>query len=72
VSIDFASPEHRLTRADLEIRGIFHGEASYEGASSSTTLRRITTRRATASTATPDRSTSSGMAAALAIPGIAT
>jgi len=31
VSIDFATPEHRLTRADLEIRGIFHGEASYEG-----------------------------------------
>ncbi len=28
VSIDFASPEHRFTRADLEIRGIFHGEAS--------------------------------------------
>jgi len=31
VSIDFATPEHRLTRIDLEIRGIFHGEASYEG-----------------------------------------
>jgi tyrosinase len=31
VAIDFASPEHRLTRADLEIDGIYHGEASYEG-----------------------------------------
>jgi hypothetical protein len=31
VPIDFASPEHRLTRADLEIDGIYHGEASYEG-----------------------------------------
>ena len=31
VRIDFASPEHRLTRADLEIDGIYHGEASYEG-----------------------------------------
>ena len=31
VSIDFASPEHRFVRADLEIRGIYHGEASYEG-----------------------------------------
>ena len=31
VPIDFAGPEHRYTRADLEIDGIFHGEASYEG-----------------------------------------
>ena len=31
VSIEFASPDHRLVRADLEIDGIFHGEASYEG-----------------------------------------
>jgi hypothetical protein len=31
VAIAFASPDHRLTRADLEIDGIFHGEASYEG-----------------------------------------
>jgi len=31
VPIDFAAPEHRLTQADLEIDGIFHGEASYEG-----------------------------------------
>jgi tyrosinase len=31
VEIEFAAPEHRLTRADLEIDGIFHGEASYEG-----------------------------------------
>jgi hypothetical protein len=31
VRIDFAAPEHRLSRADLEIDGIYHGEASYEG-----------------------------------------
>jgi tyrosinase len=31
VPIDFAGPEHRYSRADLEIDGIFHGEASYEG-----------------------------------------
>lgn len=31
VPIDFAAPDHRLTRADLEIDGIYHGEASYEG-----------------------------------------
>ena len=31
VPIDFASPEHRFTRADLEIDGIYHAEASYEG-----------------------------------------
>jgi tyrosinase len=31
VRIDFAGPEHRFARADLEIHGIFHGEASYEG-----------------------------------------
>lgn len=31
VQIDFAGPEHRFGRADLEINGIFHGEASYEG-----------------------------------------
>lgn len=31
VPIDFAGPDHRLTRADLEIDGIYHGEASYEG-----------------------------------------
>jgi tyrosinase len=31
VPIDFAGPEHRFNRADLEIDGIFHGEASYEG-----------------------------------------
>jgi hypothetical protein len=31
VSIEFASPEHRFSRADLEINGIYHGEASYEG-----------------------------------------
>src|SRR6266853_5963291 len=31
VSIDFAGPGHRYVRADLEIDGIFHGEASYEG-----------------------------------------
>ena len=31
VKIDFAGPDHRYARADLEIEGIFHGEASYEG-----------------------------------------
>lgn len=31
VAIDFAGPGHRYVRADLEIDGIFHGEASYEG-----------------------------------------
>jgi hypothetical protein len=31
VPIDFAGPEHRYRRADLEIDGIYHGEASYEG-----------------------------------------
>jgi hypothetical protein len=31
VDIEFASAGHRLVRADLEIEGVFHGEASYEG-----------------------------------------
>ena len=31
VGLDFATPEHRYRRADLEIHGIFHSEASYEG-----------------------------------------
>src|SRR5437868_12271147 len=31
VPIDFAAGPHRFYRADLEIRGIYHGEASYEG-----------------------------------------
>jgi len=31
VNVDFAGPDHRFVRADLEIDGIFHGEASYEG-----------------------------------------
>jgi hypothetical protein len=31
VTIDFAGPSHRLSSADLEIIGIYHGEASYEG-----------------------------------------
>jgi hypothetical protein len=31
VPIDFAGPDHRFSRIDLEIDGIFHGEASYEG-----------------------------------------
>jgi hypothetical protein len=31
VPVDFAGPEHRYVRADIEISGIFHGEASYEG-----------------------------------------
>ena len=31
VAVEFATPEHRFARADIEISGIFHGEASYEG-----------------------------------------
>lgn len=31
VDISFAAPDHRFTRADLEIEGIFHGEVSYKG-----------------------------------------
>ena len=31
VPIGIAGPEHRFVRADLEILGIYHGEASYEG-----------------------------------------
>jgi hypothetical protein len=31
VSIDFASPSHRFASADLEILGIDHSQASYEG-----------------------------------------
>jgi len=31
VPIDFAGPEHRYVRVDLEIYGIFHGGPSYEG-----------------------------------------
>ena len=31
IQLDFAGPDHRFTRADLEIDGIYHGEASYEG-----------------------------------------
>jgi tyrosinase len=31
ISIEAAGPAHRYARADLEIDGIFHGEASYEG-----------------------------------------
>jgi hypothetical protein len=31
VPVEFAAPEHRFVRVDIEISGIFHGEASYEG-----------------------------------------
>jgi hypothetical protein len=31
VPVGFAGPEHRYVRADIEISGVFHGEASYEG-----------------------------------------
>jgi hypothetical protein len=31
IPVEFAGPEHRFVRADIEISGIFHGEASYEG-----------------------------------------
>src|SRR5580698_8417932 len=31
VPIDFAGPDHRAVRVDLELDGVYHGEASYEG-----------------------------------------
>jgi hypothetical protein len=31
VEIAFAGPNHRFNSADLEILGVYHGEASYEG-----------------------------------------
>ena len=31
VKVDFAGPDHRVNQVDLEIDGIYHGEASYEG-----------------------------------------
>ena len=31
IPVEFAGPSHRLSRADLEISGIYHGESSYEG-----------------------------------------
>lgn len=31
VNVDFAGPGHRATRVDLELDGVYHGEASYEG-----------------------------------------
>lgn len=31
IPIEFAGPEHRFVRADIEIDGIYHGEASYNG-----------------------------------------
>ncbi len=31
VAIDFADSSHRLSSADLEIMGVYHSEASYEG-----------------------------------------
>ena len=31
VPIGFAGPDHRAVRVDLELDGLFHGEASYEG-----------------------------------------
>ena len=71
VAVEFATPEHRFVRADVEISGIYHGEASYEG--------RIFLNNPKADAKTPknlaldmlDRSTSSDMAGAWAMPGIA-
>jgi len=31
VKVDFAGPDHRTNRVDLELDGVYHGEASYEG-----------------------------------------
>jgi tyrosinase len=31
VTLEFATAEHRFVRADIEIAGLYHGEASYEG-----------------------------------------
>jgi len=31
VRVDFAGPGHRANRVDLELDGVFHGEASFEG-----------------------------------------
>jgi hypothetical protein len=31
VKVDFAGPGHRFNRVDLELDGVYHGEASYEG-----------------------------------------
>lgn len=31
VDVGFAGPGHRVNRIDLEVDGIYHGEASYEG-----------------------------------------
>ena len=71
VPIDFAGPGHRYVRADLEIDGIFHGEASYEGRIFLIIPRPIKAPRNPCQTATPDHFTSSVTAAASAIRGIA-
>ena len=55
IAAEFASPSHRLSRADLEISGIYHGESSYEG--------RIFFNNPTATVATP-RTARSGYAGA--------
>ena len=60
IAAEFASPSHRLSRADLEISGIYHGESSYEG--------RIFFNNLTATVATP-RTARSGYAGAFHIFG---
>jgi hypothetical protein len=60
IPVEFASPSHRLSRADLEISGIYHGESSYEG--------RIFLNNPEATAATP-RTARSGYAGAFHIFG---
>ena len=60
IPVDFAAPSHRLSRADLEISGIYHGESSYEG--------RIFFNNASATAATP-KTARSGYAGAFSIFG---
>ena len=31
INIEFAGPEHRVNQIDLELDGVYHGEASFEG-----------------------------------------
>jgi hypothetical protein len=70
VPVEFAAPEHRFVRADIEISGIFHGEASYEGRIFLNNPK-ADERRRIWRTGMLDRSTSSGMAGAWAMLGIA-
>lgn len=53
INVDFAGPEHRVIQIDLELDGVYHGEASYEG--------RVFLNNAAATAATP-RALESGYA----------